>query len=155
MSNLIGKKSSFGFEYNIRSRHHHIMGNMRLWIEGKYIGAFDDLNILSAIFLQFEGLELKNIDGYKFLGKKDEEIYYELVDDHSLDNWRYNFSPGESFDDFIILTYICDDRITFIWKLVDNPYFEYSDYPKDIQSAQVSVDEFQKVVMEFKKILSA
>jgi hypothetical protein len=46
VSNLIGQKTSFGFEYDIQSRNSHVMGNMRLWIEGKYIGAYDDVNIM-------------------------------------------------------------------------------------------------------------
>lgn len=155
MCNLIGEKNSFGFEYNIQSRNSHVMGNTRLWIDGKYIGAFDDVNILSAILYQFEGLELKNTDGCKFTNKTVYEIYESINSETVPDSYRYHFSPGPAFDDFLIVTYVCNGKIFFIWKLVDNPFFEYPDYPEDIQSAWVSVDEFRKVVAEFKSIISA
>lgn len=161
MRRFVGEKGSFGFEYEIMSRSRYaksgdyfVLGKTRLWIEGKYIGAFDDVNILSAIQYQFEGLELKDMDGCEFLGKPADEVFESIDSEAVPDSRRYLLSPGEAFDDFTIFTYICNDIIYFIWKLIDEPFFEYPGYPQGVQSGQVPVDEYRKVVMEFKKIIT-
>jgi len=67
---------------------------------------------------------------------------------------RYYFTPGEAFDDFSIILYACNGNFNFIWKLHEDPFFEYPDYPEGIQSAQVCINEYQTIVAEFKKIIS-
>jgi hypothetical protein len=156
MSNaaLIGDKNSFGIEYAIQSRNSHVMGNMRLWFEGGYIGAFDDVNILSSILFELEGLDPKIIDGGAFIGRTVDEIYEYVKSGDNPNCDKYYFTPGEAFDDFSIVAYACEGNFNFIWKVHDDSYFEYSHYPEGIQSAQVSVSDFREVVMKFKKVLS-
>ncbi|MCP4088214.1 MAG: hypothetical protein GY746_00250 [Gammaproteobacteria bacterium] len=154
MCKLIGDKNNFGFEYEISPSVSHVMGNMRLWIEGRYIGSFDDTNILPTIIHQFEGLEEFNLDGCKFQNMGVHEIYDLIISDSIPDSYNYLFSPGEAFDDFIIIAFVCNGEIVFIWSLVENPFFEYSDYPKGIQSARVPVDVFKKNVRLFVEIIS-
>ncbi|MDG4597743.1 MAG: hypothetical protein P9F75_19005 [Candidatus Contendobacter sp.] len=98
---------------------------------------------------------MENIDECKFVNKTVDEIYESINSGAVPDSYMYYFSPGPAFDDFIIVTYVCNGKIFFIWELVDNPFFEYPDYPEGIQSAEVSVDEFRKIVLKFKKIISA
>lgn len=154
MRKLIGDRESFGFEYEIESKKTHVMGYIRMWVDGKFIGAIEDVNVLPAILYQFEGLERENTDGCRFLDMEPGEIYEMIFSGTISDGRRYCFSPGEAFDDFDVIAYVCNGNIFFVWKLVDRPFFSYPGYPDGVQSAQVSVDEFRQVVMELKKVVS-
>lgn len=154
MRTLIGDKGGFGIEYEIQSSDSHVMGNMRLWLGGKYVGAFDDVNILSVALFQLEGVDSKRIDGCEFVDEAAGKVY-EIIESGDIpDNRRYLLMPGEAFDDFSIYWYACNGNLYFVWKLIDNPFFEYPDYPRGIQSAQVSIDEFLRIVAEFRKTIS-
>jgi hypothetical protein len=153
MQALIGDKNSFGIEYSIQSRNSHVMGNMRLWFEGRYIGAFDDVNILSSILFELEGLDPQIVDGGAFIGRAADEIYKYVKSGDNPNCDKYYFTPGEAFDDFSIVVYAYEGNFYFIWKLHDDSYFEYSHYPEGIQSAQISVSDFRDVVMQFKTVL--
>jgi len=124
-----------------------------LWIEGKYIGAFDDVNILSSILFELEGLDPEIVDGEVFAGLACRDIYEIIKTQDNCSGDKYYFTPGEAFDDFSIVVYAQGGNFNFIWKLHSNPYFEYLEYSKDIQSAQVSVIEFRRAVLSFGKIL--
>ncbi|MDR2207758.1 MAG: hypothetical protein LBE22_02125, partial [Azoarcus sp.] len=41
----------------------------------------------------------------------------------------------------------------FVWKLSDKPNLNYPDYPKEVQSAVISVDEYREVVAEFVRVI--
>lgn len=151
---LIGDKNCFGIEYAIQSRNSHTMGNLRMWLGGMYIGAIDDVNILTSILFELEGLDPQTIDGSVFSGMASDVIYESVKSESDSNCDKYYFTPGEGFDDFSIVAYTSNGTFNFIWKLHDDPYFEYPDYPEGIQSAQVSVNEFQKIVMKFKEVLS-
>ena len=153
MCAVVGDKNSFGIEYAVQSKSKYTMGNMRLWLEGRYIGAFDDVNILTSTLMILEILSPEFVDSDEFVGMDSEQIYEHIKADGNYDGDRFYFTPGEAFDDFSIVVYSQGGYFNFIWKLHDDPYFQYPDYPKGIQSAQVSVDEFCKVVTEFKKII--
>lgn len=155
MRNLIGSKESFGIEYEIQPGEHDVFGNMRLWIEGKYIGTFEDENILSVALGHFDLTSLDKFDGCQFSNKKPGEIY-ELIESYAVPGSGYcHFMPGEAFDDFIIYRYACNGNLHFVWRLCDRPFFKHPGYPKGIQSAVVSIDEFRTVVAEYKKIIAS
>lgn len=154
MCTLVGDKNGFGIEYKIQSRNSHVMGNMRLWLEGKYIGAFEDVNILTTVLIKLEAFGPEFVDSDDFIGMSPMQVYEHVKAEGNCDSDRFYFTPGEAFDDFSIVVYSKDGYFNFIWKLHDDPYFQYPDYPKGIQSARISVEEFHKVVMEFKKIIS-
>lgn len=155
MTCLIGEKEVFGIEYEISSKDRFVMGRMRVWIEGNYLGAFDDLDMLGSAQLQFKDLDSTSPDGCEFVGKSPERIC-DLIDAKSPeDRWRYVFSPGPSFDDFFIIVYTCNDVIYFVWKLEDQPFFDYPGYPKDVQSAKVPAGSYRKVVAAFGRVISS
>jgi len=149
MRTVIGDKSRFAIEYEIQSKKAHVMGTMRLWIEGIFIGAIQDVNILSAILCHLETPSPK-IQGYYYFNKITfEDIYYLIYRNDDPNDAQYCFDPGESFDDFWIIYYCDNDYYNFIWRLHDNPYFEYPNYPTEVQNARVAVDEYHKIVMAF------
>ncbi|MDR2209577.1 MAG: immunity 42 family protein, partial [Azoarcus sp.] len=147
MRNFIGKKNSFGIEYEIRSVNSYVFGKVRLWLEGKYVGAFDDIYILTdtSCYLDGEDLRLGNECQF-FVNEKADKIFELILSDAIPDSDSYRFSPGIPFDDFTIRCYKSNDKLHFVWKLSDKPNLNYPDYPKEVQSAVISVDEYREVV---------
>ena len=113
MTEIVGNKNVFGFEYNIQDSSPYLMGNIRVWIKGRFIGCFEDTNILPTIINQFDNLETFNSDGCKF-NKMDINDVFKILSNPKANNYRYFFSPGEAFDDFIIITYACNNEIIFL-----------------------------------------
>jgi hypothetical protein len=153
MRNLIGSKDGFGIEYEIHPGDYGLMGNMRLWFGGRYVGSFDDVNILSVTSSYLGGLKMEN--GCHFINEAASDVY-DLISDQLEtipDSYGYVCFNGAGFDDFIVYGYACDDKFYFVWKLVDSPAFEHPGYPKDVQSADVSIDEFRRVVAEYERII--
>ena len=157
MRNLIGDKNSFGLEYEIQSVYYnesggpYIMGHARLWFEGKYIGAFEDVDMLGVLLCQLKWRD--NLEECQFSNMVADEIYELMVSEDVPDVCP--LAPGPPFDDFVTFWYICNGKFHFIWKLVDEPFFQYPDYPKDVQTAEVSVEEYRRVVAEFGEIIES
>ena len=155
MRNLIGDKNSFGIEYEIQSVDYYesgkpyVMGHMRLWLEGKYIGAIEDVDMIDAAWWVLEGGGRRK--ECQFSNMVAGEIYELKITDGL--SGVYSCQPGPSFDDFVILQYVCNGKIYFIWKLEDKPFSQYQDYPRDVQSAVVSVEEYRRVVAELGEII--
>jgi len=156
MGNMIGEKSNFGIEYEIQSIDYYVgtsdpyvLGHMRVWIEGKYIGAYEDVDMLGVAWwaLEVEG----NMKESQLSNKTADDIYDLMITEGIPDVSHCHLGPP--FDDFVTLSYVCNGKIHFIWKLVDEPCFQYPDYPKGVQSAEVSVEEYRRVVSEFGKIV--
>lgn len=151
MCALVGDKNDFGIEYAVQSNDKYVMGNIRLWFKGVYVGSYSDVNILTSILFVLEGVNPDLIDGKSFEGMSPEQIYGVIKSDDNYDGDKYYFTPGEAFDDFSVVVYAVDDKLNFIWRLHDEPYFSHPDYPLGIQSAQISLDEYRQVIMDFKK----
>lgn len=150
---MIGCKKCFGIEHERQLDGSPIFGKMRLWLEGRYIGAFDDVNILSVAWHQLDGLNVDDIDGCRFGNMPPEDIYGELESGAVDDFRRYILMPGEAFDEFLVYWYACNKKLHFVWKLVDRPFFSYPGYPSDVQFAQVPIAEFQRAVDEFGMVI--
>lgn len=153
MRTVIGDKRCFAIEYEILPSVSHVMGNMRLWLQGIFIGAIEDVNILSAILRQLKSLSPEWRENSAFFDKAADYIYDFVWSEDIQDNINYCFTPGEAFDDFSIVVFSYNGYFYFIWRLNDNPYFTYPDYPKDIQSARVSISDYRKIVIDFEKII--
>ena len=149
MPSFVGDRHHFAIEYEITQRNKDVMGRMRVWIEGKTFGAFEDVNILSTLHHQFEGWEARDNDGEDFAGTPTDEVFRLITSGAVPDARKYLFSPGEAFDDFLIFSYTCGGKLCFVWKLEDAPFFDYPGYPTGVQSAQVSIDDFRTVVAKF------
>lgn len=94
MTRMAGDKDVFGVEFDLISRDRYAMGRMRVWIEGRYIGAFDDVDMLNSLQFQFKGRELEIPDGCEFLGKPAEDIFGLINEKAPEDVGRYVFSPA-------------------------------------------------------------
>jgi hypothetical protein len=154
MRKVIGNKKLFAIEYEIQPGVSHVMGNVRLWLEGVYIGAIEDVNILSAILCQLEVPRPEIHENCGFVDKDADDVYELVYVNDVLENARHSFTPGEAFDDFSIVVFSCDGYFYFVWKLEDNAYFSYPDYPEGVQSGRVSISEYYETVSEFSKVLS-
>jgi hypothetical protein len=157
MANLIGSKDSFGIEYEIHPEESpgspYIMGNTKLWLQGKYIGSFDDVHMLPITVGSLEGLDSEMANGCQFVGEEASRIYDLIESLPDSERYHYCLPLGEGFDDFLVYCYACNDRLYFVWKLYDKPFFEHPDYPEGVQSADVSADEFRRVVAEYARII--
>jgi hypothetical protein len=149
MRNLIGSKARFGIEYEIHPGDSHILGNMRLWLEGQYNGSFEDVTMLASVAFLLEDSDRRMPDGRIFANEAADQVYGRIDALPDGNGHAYVCLSGEGFDDFITYGYTRDDKIHFVWKLCDEPSFEHPGYPEGVQSATVSVDEFRSVVAEF------
>lgn len=112
---LYGNKESFAIELKLTTQSD--IGYNRLWVQGKYLGCFNDQVYISYL----------ESDNYNLLIR----------------------SFGEAFDDFIVITYIENEMIYFIWKLVNQPYFSYPEYLNKVFIESVSLSFFLDVLQEF------
>lgn len=151
---IIGDKMRFAIEYEIQKGGRYVMGRLRLWLSGQYIGAYDDIAMLSAILFQMEGVEITKLEGCEFLKETANRIYDLIESNVAFDSRRHLLMLGESFDDFSIYWFYCKGNLHFVWKLTDSPVFAYPDYPKGVQYAQISVEEFIMVVSELRKVIN-
>lgn len=154
MSELVGDRNRFGVEYFFVPSDRYVMGHMRLWIDGKHVGAFEDVNILSAALCQLEIGDFESINGCCFDKYSPDDLYGLLSSSSTVEFYSYVLALGNAFDDFSLYWYACENNLNFLWKIVTGPYFEYSGYSREVQFASISCDEFVAVVSEFRKVLA-
>lgn len=150
---FIGNKENFAIEFSIQMERYsrHLFGGIRIWLEGKYFGAYEDINILSVTLHQLEILlTTRKIHSDNFSCMSEKDICDFIKYENNLDGGRHFISLGEAFDDFPTVVYSTKGRLNFIWKLRKNPVFQYVDYPKGILSAGVRENEFGKIIAKFK-----
>ncbi len=153
MRAIIGDQQRFAIEYEIQPSVSHVMGTVRLWLEGQYLGAIQDKNILSAISCQLGSLSPEFHENAAFLNKSASDVFDLVYSEEHLEAGVHCFTPGEAFDDFSIVAFFHDGAFYFIWKLDDDPHFAYPGYPKGFQTARVSIDEYRRVVGLFKEAI--
>jgi hypothetical protein len=143
---IIGDKSVMAIEYTVLQKKPYIMGNLVLWINDIYIGAFEDEQMLINIAHSLERLPVTIPNNNEFYKMSRDEIYHLL----NKENEGYLVSLGEGFDDFLIYSYATGDDLNFIWKLLDEPFFNYPDYPNGLQFAKISKNVLINMVEKFK-----
>lgn len=154
---FVGNKNNFAIEFRIRTERYSndLFGWLRFWLGGKYVGAYDNLCILSVTLHALEQFIKKDIETEDFNGLSKQDIYQFIKFEDIPGLGKYWFTPGgDSFDDFSIIVYSHHEMYNFIWKLYEDPFFEYKDYPKGFQFAKVSIDDFKEVVKDFGKQLN-
>ncbi|MET4163662.1 hypothetical protein ABIE61_003527 [Marinobacterium sp. MBR-111] len=150
---LIGDKGIFAIEFEIRDKGTKPMGIIRIWLDGHYIGTFDDVNILTTTLHQLDRVSYESVCS-ETLDKLDPKDVYQLIKSDTLDGaGRHFLSLGESFDDFSVVLYGCDKNLVFVWELNENHFFDYPGYPEEVQYACVPVNYFANKVELFKKKL--
>ena len=153
---LIGDRKEFAIEYQINKHDSHLLGNLCLWIGNVRIGYYDEETLLLVTKSALEGIDekLEKIKR-KDLSEKNKEDLFEQMYSSETENGIYLVTPGESFDDFSIFTFSYEDTLYFCWKLNENPFFDYEDYPKDIQLKTVPIAVFKKILGHWSEQLSA
>ncbi|RXJ94535.1 hypothetical protein CRV00_06305 [Malaciobacter molluscorum] len=143
---IIGDKSVMAIEYMVTQKKPYIMGNLILWMNDIYIGAFEDEQMLLNIAHIFESLPTNISDNDTFNDLSRDEIYHFLNEE----NEGHLVNLGEGFDDFLIYAYVTGDQLNFIWNLLDEPFFTYPSYPNGLQFAKISKNFLIDVVEQFK-----
>jgi hypothetical protein len=169
MRNLIGDKSIFAIEYKLRDNTIFLNGQFRIWIKKVFIGDFYNISPLSGSNFYLNNL-LKNktefrTDEFLYLDNKD--ILSIMIPDSKLLNKRkkninldelikydkFIFSFNESFDNFIIRSYIEKENICFLWYLPiqEYPYLSkiYKGYKEQLYLEKIPLDYFENIWKEF------
>jgi hypothetical protein len=149
---MVGQKNIFGIEYEIGQNFK--LGYVRIWLNDIYIGAWEEvfLSYLKGTFLNLIS------DKNKFTNFPQQLITPEDIVNQITEFPVYSIDKhilrglGESFDDFYVVCFIREEKIHFVWKLVDKPFFSYPNYPKTAQMSVVDIRYFEKVVNEFMTI---
>ena len=153
MTQIVGDIDIFAIEFDVQSRSTKLMGMVRIWLSGKYLGAIEDINILTVTLHQLERVFYSKLYD-KHLGELNPKDAYCLIKEDRVEGAGKHFlSLGESFDDFSVVLYGCDENLIFVWKLNEDHFFDYPGYPAGIQYALVPIDCFAKTVEKFKKRL--
>lgn len=156
MKHLIGSKSEFAIEYSIRKHTPYLMGNIIIWLDNHFLGYYDEevmlLPIQNSLTLFVNRLDALENENYDVLSVSD---LYQVIYFSDIDNGKYLLSLGESFDDFSIFGYKKRDNILIVWKLHDDPFFEYPNYSEEIHCKEISIAEFAKTINDFQSSLDS
>lgn len=154
MAVWIGDKSTFAIEAHLQQRAPMPFGNVRLWLENRYLGAYEDSVPMLVTLASLKRLLDQHV-AFDDASLPSREAFFAGVMDGSMrDGDRYRAGLGESFDDFLVIGFRCGDRIRFIWVLHENPFFDYPAYPEGLQDAWISVALFQDVVERFERVVA-
>ena len=155
MAFFFGDQSKFAIEVDITRPGDSPFGFVLIWLDGVHIGAHQD-KVLILVFLhrmkRISGLEIK---GCNFPFDSGDVFFRKIMNGEVEDGDEYRLGLGESFDDFSMIGYRDSSNVTIVWRLGESPFFEYPDYPKGIQIAEVPVDMFTDVVSRFEQFIAA
>jgi len=144
---LIGDKNSFAIEFTIENTQHNIMGHNILWLNNQYIGAWEDISILTLVLDSLYPMYLNQND---ITDKDLNKILLDIENDTcTLDT----LCIDDTYDDFEKRIFKQNDEFIFIWKLYKDSYFTYKNYDYDLKIARISIKKYDKVLLEFKKFL--
>ncbi|ROU05401.1 hypothetical protein [Lysobacter enzymogenes] len=149
MNLLIGDKSTFAIETSFEHFGTQPFGNVLIWLGDWYVGAYEDpvplLTFLSSL-KRIPDLDVEANSGFLRSG----DAFFDGVMAGTMAGGdKYRLSLGESFDDFSLLGYRDGGAIRIIWRLHEEPYFQYPSYPRGLQSACVPAEAFAGVVAGF------
>lgn len=148
---IIGKKDSFGIELNeIKAN----KGKLLIWFNGEAFGCFNEEEYLKKILSSLR----KATSEKKYLNPQDidQSKLFEMFLDDKIGRFdSLIFSPGESFDDFIIRIFHNDNRLFFCCKLVENPYFEYPNLKKIVYCETIDLETYNAVLDKFESVINA
>jgi len=166
---LIGDKNVFGVQYEVEMDDPIVMIRNCLWIQGKFIGNYDDSGAASSIVRGLKRLISYQGDFYEdvFLNKNpgdvmsiiapdliDTELKFEDLPEEKRNQLvrydKYRFWFGENYDDFSIRVYAVGGMYYFSWILLSEDWQEtgescYKDYGRGIQSGTVLFSDLQNV----------
>jgi hypothetical protein len=163
---LIGDKSVFAIEYEVVLERPMLLANSCLWIQGKFLGNYEDSGLLFTVWNVLISLIAKNGNFFEkeFVGKRPDEVLLLMIpnlfqpekDLFSEERQRlikydkYICSFAENYDPFISRVYAIDGWYYFVWKLhaeslLETEFSWVSQYSLDIQSGKVSIQDMRHV----------
>jgi len=143
----IGDKNTIAIEFTIENVQPYVVGYNRLWLNGEYLGCWEDLSMLGTVVYSLCDLNLKHDTADAELN----DIYIEFEKEiFSLET----FCIDETYDDFAKIIIKQKDEYVFLWKLFRNSYFVYPNYSNNVKMARVKIQEYNDVMDVFKKIIS-
>lgn len=154
MSCILGRKSNFAIEYEITNKTYYLMGSACLWIGGYKVGTYQEVMLMcTTAQLQqiIETIELRKSP--EFLKLSDNEIFDYIFGDSEVDNGLYLVSLDESYDHFIMIAYLVDNMIHFIWRIEDQWKSDFPNYPNGLIHKTVSKEEFLEVSKQFVDVI--
>ncbi len=133
---------------------------VRIWAEGLYLGDFDDVAYLSALFASLEGdMERIKVLPLSCQCMSPEEVFIERFDRQDESDYKeeldsYNMLCTDTFDDFLVLGYQTnDEKMIWVWRLCEDHYSNYPDYPPGILTARLNIASVVDVVHRAKSYL--
>ena len=152
ISQYIGDKRTFAIEVRVTRSIASPWGNLRIWLDSKYIGAYEDECPMLVTLATLKRIPDLKASGEAF-GCSPDVVFNDLHSDRIEGGDRYRLGLGESFDDFSVIGF-CDDRnATFVWAIREDPFFTYPDYPVGVHSATVPLDFFKNAVSGFEEFI--
>jgi hypothetical protein len=172
---IIGDKNVFAFQYEVESEHPIVMVKNCLWIQGIFLGNYEDSGTISAVLRRLLALIKREGNFYEdeFVGKSPEEIMLIMIpnfynpekkfgdftdeeQDSLMKYDKYIYGFGENYDNFVIRIYAIDGVYHFLWQLRPHAWQEvevkcYQGYSRDLQHATVALTDLEKVFNEIKK----
>jgi hypothetical protein len=144
---LIGDKSKFAIEiFEVSGR----FAKFIMWMDGTPCGSRDDSTLLSVYVNCLNTLISRPRFDDKYFNYTS-GLFELLLSGDNYDPALGDF--GENFEDYLMLIYFHDDTFRFYVKMVDNPYWTYSDeFPREF-TALIKRSDMESVLDQLKKYL--
>ena len=152
----IGNPIEFAIKFQIMPHSIKNYGLSQIIIKNIPIGTWDDNEYLIILSNSLE--RVRDLSNNRYLKAKFDKLNTEAAFNRLSKN---NYGSlmllgfGENFDDFDLRVFQYKQRIFFLWRLYDKPYFSYdASLHYKIFYESVSVDRYKKVLHEFKSKLN-
>ena len=147
---LIGDKKKFAIEFEVINMISS-WGKVLLYFDGKKVGHYEEETNLKSIAYNLCSIEKRLKKNYKEFINEDYSWIFNVILEEPTDKYDSTLvSLGESFDDFEIRCIVNDEVLTFMWRLVANPFHEYKDYDCcKIFSLDILFSVFDSICREF------
>lgn len=153
-SKMIGESSAFAIEY--QNSNSPNFGNSKIWVSSNYFGYFDEPSYFAYMQGAFEDFE--NVKPHLNIENNQDNpgrLYNHITQEVSSDiHDKSIMTLGDSYDDFIVYSFIYQNKAAFVWRLREDPFFEYSDYEDIIHLGLIDIEYMKNVLSEFNKIIT-
>lgn len=153
---IIGNNQIFAVEYETRSKGDQRLGFGKIWVQGKSIGAKEDLIFLKGYLLGFLD-ELINSKSYPIkINAISASSLFKLLKSNA-ERSEYIIVGSTFTDDFEIYSFYEDGKIFLVWKLrnIRTVFKELHTHSEEIQVACVDLEELKSVRLRLFEELQA
>ena len=143
---IIGNKDSVAVELEVSNRGQYVMGFVRMWLNGRFLGSIEEEEMLSSYVHSLEWIGRMEEIGAGELDFGDAAAEFAWIQNDDSIHDRCLAGLGESTDDFLIRAYRKGDRLRFMWRLLDQPFHSYPGYGNELRCADIRREEFLELV---------